>query len=298
MQAHRLTPPAPSAKVVDRAEALAATLPPLLVAADRVAATVAQGVHGRRRVGPGESFWQFRRYQPGDPTLRIDWRKSARSQRVFIKQTEWDAAQSVWLWRDGSPSMDWRSTDRWTTKQDRAELLMLALASLLARGGEHLAMLGSGRAPAAGRAVLRRIAETIDLGRAPTGSLPGVVPLPRYGRLVLFGDFLSPLDDVQAMIAGYARLGVRGHIVQILDPAEETLPFSGRIRFEGLEHEGEALIGRVESVRSTYRDVLEAHRAGLRALTRSAGWSFTLHHLDQPPQPTLLALFVVLSEGD
>jgi uncharacterized protein (DUF58 family) len=99
------------------------------------------------------------------------------------------------------------------------------------------------------------------------------------------------------MIAGYARLGVRGHIVQILDPAEETLPFSGRVRFEGLEHEGEALIGRVESVRSTYRDVLDAHRAGLRALARSAGWSFTLHHLDQPPQPTLLALFVVLSEG-
>ncbi len=309
MQAHRLTPggsPAPAAApetgagrgtVVDRAEALAATLPPLLVAADRVAATVAQGVHGRRRVGPGESFWQFRRYQPGDPTLRIDWRKSARSQRVFIKQTEWDAAQSVWLWRDGSPSMDWRSTDRWTTKQERAELLLLALASLLTRGGEHLALLGTGRPPGAGRAVLRRIAETLAAGRAPTDSLPGVDALPRYGRLVLFGDFLSPLEDVQAMIAGYARLGVRGHIVQILDPAEETLPYAGRVRFEGLEHEGEALIGRVEAIRARYRAVLDGHRAGLAALARSAGWNFTLHHLDQPPQPTLLALFVVLSEG-
>ena len=48
-----------------RAEALGARLPPLLVAAERVAATVAQGVHGRRRVGQGDSFWQFRRFVAG-----------------------------------------------------------------------------------------------------------------------------------------------------------------------------------------------------------------------------------------
>ena len=93
-----------------RAEELGAALPPLLVAADRVASTVSQGVHGRRRVGQGETFWQFRRYEPGDSTLRIDWRQSAKSQRVYIRQTEWEAAQSVWLWRDASASMRYRSS--------------------------------------------------------------------------------------------------------------------------------------------------------------------------------------------
>ena len=88
-----------------RAEELAAHLPPLLVAAERVAATVSQGVHGRRRVGQGETFWQFRRYQFGDSTQLIDWRQSAKSQPVYVRETEWEAAQSVWLWRDGSPSM-------------------------------------------------------------------------------------------------------------------------------------------------------------------------------------------------
>src|SRR5256714_10721107 len=88
----------------DRAEQAAAVLPPLLVAAERVAVTVAQGVHGRRRVGQGETFWQFRQYQPGDAAARIDWRESAKSQRLYVRETEWEAAQSVWLWRGGSPA--------------------------------------------------------------------------------------------------------------------------------------------------------------------------------------------------
>ena len=92
-----------------RAEQTAAALPPLLVAAERVAATVAQGVHGRRRVGQGEAFWQFRQYQPGDAAARIDWRESAKSQRLYVRETEWEAAQSVWLWRDASASMDYSS---------------------------------------------------------------------------------------------------------------------------------------------------------------------------------------------
>ena len=45
---------------------LAGTLPALMVAADRVAATVIQGVHGRRRVGQGDAFWQYRPYRDGD----------------------------------------------------------------------------------------------------------------------------------------------------------------------------------------------------------------------------------------
>src|SRR4051812_34764592 len=95
-----------------RAEHLASRLPPLLVLAERVAATVAQGVHGRRRVGQGETFWQFRRYQPGDSAEDIDWRQTAKTDRIFVRETEWEASQSVWIWRDASPSMRWRSTNK------------------------------------------------------------------------------------------------------------------------------------------------------------------------------------------
>ncbi|OHC76093.1 MAG: hypothetical protein A3G18_05580 [Rhodospirillales bacterium RIFCSPLOWO2_12_FULL_58_28] len=277
-----------------RAEALAAKFPPLLVAAERVAATVAQGVHGRRRVGQGETFWQFRRYQQGDSARRIDWRQSAKSQPVYIRETEWAAAESVWLWRDASFSMDYRSSTKLPSKAERAKLLLPALASLLIRGGEHVALLGSGRPPTAGRAVLNHLAEAMEKVDDMTG-LPAFEFLPRQGRIVLIGDFLSPLEEVEAAVSAFAARGVRGHLMQILDPAEETLPFSGRVRFQGMEGEQSVLIPRVESVREDYRRVFAGHHDGLAALARSLGWSFAVHHTDRPPETALLALFMALS---
>jgi len=289
-----------STNIHHRAEELAAHLPPLLVAAERVAATVSQGVHGRRRVGQGETFWQFRRYEFGDSTQLIDWRQSAKSQPLYVRETEWEAAQSVWLWRDGSASMDYTSDQGLTTKLERADLLLLALASLLIRGGEHVALLGTGMVPASGRGVLIRLWSMIEAqvkeAVVPNRGLPAFERLPRYGRVVLIGDFLSPLEDVQAAIIGFANRGVRGHLLQILDPAEETLPFSGRIRFDGMEDEGEVLIGRVESVRADYQRALTNHNAGLEALAQSFGWSYAVHHTDRPPEAALLALYIELAE--
>lgn len=290
MSTHRLT-----SDIFHRAEAAGAELPPLLVAAERVAATVSQGVHGRRRVGPGETFWQYRRYQHGDPMQRIDWRMSARSRHVFVRQTEWEAAQSVWLWRDASPSMDYCSRECWPCKGDRADLLLLALASLLARGGEHVALVGDDRGPAPGRTALKRLTAVLMRRTQPMDSVPPPVALPRFASLVIIGDLLTPLDQVAAMVGRFVAQGVRGHLLQVLDPAEESLPFSGRVRFVGTEGEGEALIGRVEQVRPAYAAAMAAHRTGLNRIARTAGWTFAQHHTSRPAENALLALYLALS---
>jgi uncharacterized protein (DUF58 family) len=291
-----------------RAEELAAALPAILVAAERVASTVSQGVHGRRRVGQGETFWQFRRYMSGDAAADIDWRQSAKTQPVYVRETEWEAAQSIWLWRDGSASMDYRSSDALPAKSTRAHILLLALASLLVRGGEHIALLGAGRAPATGRTVLSRMAQSIENTaiennqaggnkQAERHGLPPFEPLPRHGRLVLFGDFLAPLSETKAALAPYVGRGLTGHLIQVLDPAEETLPFEGRIQFQGPERDGEVLIGKVEAVREDYVAALGHHRDGLAALARSAGWTFSTHHTDHPPESILMSLFLTLTQG-
>jgi uncharacterized protein (DUF58 family) len=284
----------------DRAEEAAAALPPLLVAAERVAVTVAQGVHGRRRVGQGETFWQFRQYQPGDAVTRIDWRESAKSERLYIRETEWEAAQTVWLWRDASASMDYSSAGYvgggdWPTKRERAELLLLALASLLVRGGERLTVLGSGVAPISGRFALSRIAEITARVEVAAGSVPAFEPLPRAGQLVLFGDFLAPLEAINAGLTRFAAAGLRGHLVQIVDPAEEDLPFDGRIRFEGLEEPDQLIIGRVEGVRADYAERFRRHRDGLSAIARTLGWGFGSHRTDRQPHLALLTLHGALS---
>ncbi|HEY8014108.1 MAG TPA: DUF58 domain-containing protein, partial [Dongiaceae bacterium] len=218
------------------AEGLAARLPPLLIAALRVAATVEQGVHGRRRIGTGDAFWQFRQYQPGEPATRIDWRQSAKSDRLFLRETEWAAAQSVWFWRDASASMDWHSAPGLPRKRERAEVLTLALASLLLRAGERVALLGGDLPPSASRATVERMALELDAADAAgSESLPPGRPLPRHAQLVLMGDFLSPLPAIEAALRPHAERGVKGHLLMVSDPAEESLPFLGRVRFEGLE---------------------------------------------------------------
>ena len=279
---------------------MAVRLPPLLVAADRVAATVCQGGHGRRRVGSGETFWQFRRYQSGDSAGMIDWRQSARSQPLFVRETEWEAAQSVWLWTDRSESMSYRSPQAQASKRDRADLLALALAVLLVRGGERVALLDRRERPDAGRHVLSRLAERLT-APAPVAErcrgLPEPQRLPRHAQVVLIGDLLSPLSGIQETVAHFTGQGVRGHLLQVLDPAEETLPFTGRVAFSGFEGEGSLLVPRVEAVRAAYLARLARHRNGLAALARAAGWTFSGHRTDRPPQTALLALFGALGHG-
>jgi uncharacterized protein (DUF58 family) len=288
-------PPAGRGVARREAEALAARLPPLLIAALRVAATVEQGVHGRRRIGTGEAFWQFRQYQPGEPATRIDWRQSAKSDRLFLRETEWAAAQSVWLWRDASPSMDWRSSDKLALKTTRADVLTLALAALLLRAGERVALLGSDLPPSSSRAALERMALELEAGGG--ASLPPSAPLPRHAQLVLIGDFLSPLPAIELALRPYAERGLKGHLLLVADPAEESLPFFGRVRFEGLEAEGELLLSRVESVREAYADRFRLHREGLRALTRALGWTMAESRTDRPAEPGLLALYRQIAES-
>jgi uncharacterized protein (DUF58 family) len=278
------------------AEDLAARLPALVVAAERVAMTVSQGVHGRRRVGQGEAFWQFRRYELGDSLGRIDWRQTAKRERVFVRETEWEASQTIYLWRDASPSVRWRSADALPEKGERIDILTLALIALLVRGGERAALIGEDLRPSAGRGAIARFAERILRGRDGPG-LPPAAPLPRHAQVVLIGDFLSPLADIDRAVRAIAGRGVAGHVMQVTDPAEEDLPYSGRTRFEGLEDEGDALIPRVESVRDDYRRRFAAHRAGLADIARSVGWTFMSHTTDRPAELALLTLYQVLAHG-
>lgn len=280
-----------------RAEQLAAVLPPLLVAAERVASTVAQGVHGRRRVGQGETFWQFRRYESGDSPQHVDWRQSAKSDHVFVRELEWEAAQSVWIWRDTSPSMTWRSSDNLPDKRQRADLLALALIVLLLRSGEHVALLGSNMRPSSSRATLSRLSAAIENDAGNGDSLPPVLPLPRNGQVVFIGDFLDPLDDIDRRFRGYAESGLKAHIVQVFDPAEESLPFGGRIRFAGLEGEDPWLLSNVAAVRDEYIKRFTAQRAGLQAIAKALGWGFSSHCTSKPPEAALLSLYMALSQN-
>lgn len=279
------------------AHGLADRLPDLVIEANRVASTVAHGIHGRRRAGPGETFWQFRQFEGADAATLIDWRRSASSDQLYVREREWEAAHTVWLWPDLSPSMDFNSELATVTKRDRAIVLMLAAAELLVRGGERVALLGLGR-PTASRKAATVIAETVLTNFSSpllTTSLPPKIRLPRYSGAILISDFLDPLDTLGPRLEELAGAGVSGHLVQVMDPAEETLPYEGRAEFLGPEVAGERwIVDRVETMREDYIKRLAEHRDGLAEIARRLGWSLLVHHTDRPPHELLLSLIMRL----
>nr|WP_197974913.1 DUF58 domain-containing protein [Phaeovibrio sulfidiphilus] len=282
---------------MNRAEREAERLPPLLVAAERIAASVTLGFHGRRMAGPGEDFWQFRPYQAGDPTRRIDWRRSARADQIYLREQERDSAQSLWFGCDQSASMDYRSARTLPHKRTRALELCLALASMAVRAGERIAIAGRDSRAAHGRGALVGMARV--LGSDPPPSLEKALgaPVPAHSLVVFFGDFLDPLDQVRSAIRRLADAGVKGHLVQVLDPAELALPFSGRIRFEGPEGEAPVLIDHVEALRDRYLHRIEAHLDALDTIVRRHGWGCHRHCTDQPAQLALRDLYLALGTG-
>ena len=275
------------------AEALGASLPPLLVDAERLASAVSLGVHGRRKAGMGESFWQFRRYRQEDSAAVIDWRQSAKSQHLFVREREWEAAQSVWFWCDASPGMRFASGR--VTKADRAKLIALALASLLVRGGERVALYGDGRAPASSRAALRRIGHSLLDLPASERSLPPDAPITQNAQFVWLSDFLSPLESIEATLRRLSHSAVAGELVHVIDPAEEDFPFAGRTRFEDARGERSETVGRAEAVAGAYRLRFKAHAEALGALARRMGWSYIAHRTDRSPQTALSAIYADMS---
>ena len=279
-----------------QAHGLADRLPDLVLEAMRISSTVAHGIHGRRRAGPGETFWQFRQFGDFDAATLIDWRRSASSDHLFVREREWEAAHTVWLWPDQSASMDFKSHLSVTTKQDRALVLMLAAAELLVRGGERVGLLGLGR-PTASRKAADKLAEMLLLNknaRELTEGLPPEIRLPRFTGTMLFSDFLDPAEAIVARLEAIAGSGVSGHLVQILDPAEETLPYEGRAEFLGVEGGERWIADRAESLRERYQAKLQAHRQTLIEACQRLGWTFLVHHTDRPASEPLLSLVMRL----
>ncbi|HVW74026.1 MAG TPA: DUF58 domain-containing protein [Rhizomicrobium sp.] len=283
-------------KLQHEADGLSAGLPPLMVEADHLAASVSLGVHGRRRAGMGESFWQFRRYASQDSSAAIDWRQSAKSQHIFVREREWEAAQTVWFWRDASANMNFKSGPKdGVSKRARADLLLLALAALLVRGGERVGFIGMEGGAGASRLALTRIGRALF---APgNGALPPPAPLKRGDQLVWFSDFLD--EGAFEAMTRLSRMGVNGHLVRIIDPAEEDFPYTGRTRFEsplGQSDKGQddEIFGRAERVREPYRARFIAHGERIAEAASRLGWTATSHRTDHAPQGSLIALHAAI----
>jgi uncharacterized protein (DUF58 family) len=276
---------------------LAATLPRLILESRKIAATVIHGLHGRRRSGSGENFWQFRRFVSGEEARRIDWRRSARDDNLYVREREWEAAHTIWLWPDRSPSMAFSSRLARESKLDRTLTIAFALAEILVEAGERVGLPGLMR-PTGSRAVIDRMADAIIHDPTERTSLPAGFAPASLSEIVVLSDLWSPIEEIQSTLTQLSSNGSQGHLVQIVDPAEETFPYSGRIEFTESEGAGEITVGRAENWRADYEARLRRHRDEIRAAAAKLGWSFTIHRTDRPANELLMALHARIGEGN
>jgi uncharacterized protein (DUF58 family) len=281
------TAPALTSDALARGRSQAALVPDLLVEARRVVNTVITGWHGRRKRGIGENFWQFRPYVEGESVARIDWRRSARDDHIYIRDREWEAAHTVWLWADSSPSMLFKSANALVSKESRALVLILALAELLSRSGERIAWPGL-TDPFNARDGAERLAS--HLMHAPDRpARPDLSAVRRFSDIVLFGDFLDTVEETQGWLEVLAGRGARAHLV------EESFPYAGRTEFRDPETGAKLTAGRAEMLREDYADLYQARREELARWATRLGWSYTVNHTDRPASEALVRVHLALS---
>jgi len=274
---------------------LAGALPPLLADAERLAAMILLGEHGRRHSGMGDEFWQYRVAVDGDEARQIDWRRSARSDVHFIRQKEWQAAQSVMLWADGAASMQFSSSKNLVTKGERAQILAMAVAVLLVRGGERVGLTSSAHPPRTGQGqLLRMVQELTDADASADFGVPNTHGMRPNTRAVFVSDFMGDFEGVKAALTQAADRGVKGALLQVLDPQEEAFPFDGRTIFESMAGSLRHETLKAGDLRDRYLQRLAERKAALADLAHVTGWQYSCHHTNDAPRVALTWLYHAL----
>ena len=275
-------------------ETEAVAFPALLARAEHLAGAVLLGAHGRRRAGAGDDFWQYRPAQAGDSRRAIDHRRSAMGDTEFVREREWQIAQSVILWVDQGASMRFTSSDALPQKIERARLLALAAAILLNRGGERVGLTGTQLPPRSGRAQILSLAELFCRDDEADYAPPEHRAMIPHARAVFISDFMGDIDGVRTALTKAADRGVRGVLCHVLDPSEEVFPFTGRTIFQSmggtLSHE----TLKANDLKDRYLERLAERKAELQSLCALTGWRYGVHHTDKTGQAGLLWLYGAL----
>lgn len=279
------------------AEDQAATLPALLAGAEHLAGSVLLGDHGRRRAGMGDDFWQYRPAQIGDSRRTIDYRRSAMGDTEFVREREWQIAQSVMFWVDQGASMRFSSSDALPQKSERARILGLAAAILLVRGGERVGLTGTALPPRRGTAQILQMAELFTTDSEADYEPPEHRAMIPSARAVFISDFMGDIAEVTLALTKAADRGVRGVLMHVLDPSEEAFLFRGRTIFESMGGSLSHETLKANDLRDRYLERLATRKAELTQLCGATGWQYGLHHTDHSAQSALLWLYRALDTG-
>lgn len=259
------------------AEKTAARIPDIRRDALKTAFQILHGQNPQRKTGSGEAFWQFREYSEGDLPRDIDWRQSGKTDRVYTRQTEKQSAQTCLFWCKRNTEMQFQSSGV-SSKHHTSAVIALTLALLHSRSGEMIGFLNEQR-PGHSEKTLDRF-ESLLMYELDT-KLPKDHNIPKYAHFYALSDFWEPLDDIEAAFTPLSERTSNGCLIHIIDPAEMTLPYSGRVHFSDSQAAEQVLIHNVADIRDAYKERIQQHISGLQTLCKKWEWTYLPHITDQ-----------------
>ena len=285
-----------SLATISKAQSEASTLPGLLLRAHQLARGIVMGDHGRKRAGSGEDFWQYRPHYAGENHRMIDWRQSAKTDDHYVREQERKSAQTAQLWIDLGASMQFSGASGRQTKAHQAQLIALAASILLLRAGERVGLSDASLAPRSGQQQIDRLATRLAQNQTQDYAAPDIRGLLPHARAIFISDFMAPIETITAALTQSADQGVKGVLLQILDPVEAQFPFSGRTVFQSIGGNLKHETLKANDLQARYLDRLEIRRAALIDLCRQTGWHYHRHLTDHTAQSALLWLYQALGE--
>ena len=264
------------------AEKLASIAPDLAIKANKLANTVWEGIHNRNKAGIGENFWQFKKYEYGDPIHLIDWKKSAKSSNVFIQEQELSTVQNINIWRDSSKSMNYSSNKNIDSKLYVANLIALTLSIIFLKKSEKVNLNGLNNKNSNNEETISLMTDYITNSISSNDQTsPNIEEISNGSTSILIGDFLYNIEITEKIIKNLSNRNINGFIIHVMDPAEEKFPFTGRINFKGVEGEDPYLIGNAESIKQEYINKFKEHSNSIKTISESYGWNYFIHVTNQ-----------------
>lgn len=269
----------------------------LSLAARRMIDGFMTGINKSSVKGPGLEFSQYRSYQPGDDLRWLDWKRYARSDRYYIRESEMETSISVRLLVDASRSMDHRDGN--FTKIGYARYLAAALAWLAFSQGDALGLyiFRDGQVyPVAARRDPQHLARVFH--QLESMSTAGVVGDPMHYKHIFLGeqkrellifitDFYERNGEISRLLELLASLRHEIIVFHVIGRNELENDYRGYSQVEDLETGERMPVRSAGAGADEYGERMSAWLSAVRMQCLDRQIAYQLLRMDQPMDQAL-----------
>lgn len=267
----------------------ASLLPKVLFDSEILSRNIIEGLHASRFSGKGEDFWQFKEYRQGDNVSFIDWRKSAASNKVLVKQRENETAKTIYFYFDKTKSMMFKSKKQLLSKFEAAILLTLTLSRILLKNRENVFHIKNNK---------NIIRCNNDLSSFTKSFLiqENIIEYPNKSLLTnnsicfIISDFFYDIKTVSNFLINLRQKNISGFLIQVLDPLEINFNVEENLLLNDLETNAKLRVDESKKYKTFYDKKFNDLQNNLKELCRRSNWSYLLYDTNKNIKPTLIEI--------